>query len=62
MISQKASSSGRNLHHEVGEAVDDGDALRALDRLRVGIDHPKRLHDPLHPAYLDLIGTDTKTI
>ena len=26
------------------------------------IDHPERLHDPLHPAYLVLIWTDTKAI
>ena len=38
-----------NLHHEIGEAVDDGDALGAFYRLRICIHHSKCLHNPLHP-------------
>ena len=44
-----------NLHHEIGEAVDDGDALGAFYRLRVCVHHPERLHNPLDPEYL-IIG------
>merc|ERR1719445_100509 len=41
---------GLEVGPEVGvEAACRTGAPRALDRLRVGIDHPKRLHDPLHP-------------
>ena len=38
-----------NLHHEIGEAIDDGDALGAFYRLRVCVHHPERLHNPLDP-------------
>ena len=38
-----------NLHHEIGEAVDDGDALGAFYRLWVCVHHPERLHNPLDP-------------
>ena len=40
----------KNLHHEIGEAVDDGDALGAFYRLRVCVDHSKCLHNPLYPG------------
>ena len=43
-----------DLHHEVGEAVDDGDALGAPDGVGVGVHHPEGLHDPLHPGQLDV--------
>ena len=38
-----------NRHHEIGEAVDDGDALGAFYCLRVCVHHPERLHNPLDP-------------
>ena len=41
----------KNLHHEIGETVDDGVALGAFYRLRICIDHTKRLHNPLYPGW-----------